>query len=225
MKAGDKDPKREKQPVVISHQAIRRFPYYLEYLKKLKKRDPDENARVSASSMASDLRLYEVLVRKDLAAVSRVAGKPRVGFNVLELIEDIEHFLGYDNLDIAALAGVGNLGHALLSYRGFKEYGLDIAAAFDTNASLHGKAVGDCEVFPMEKMRNLCRRLGIKIGIIAVPHNAAQEVCDLMIESGIKAVWNFAPMHLDVPEGILVQNENMAASLAVLSKYLASEVP
>ena len=217
----DKEPKNKKEPVAISRQAIRRFPYYLEYLKKV---DVDDDARISASTMASDLRLYEVLVRKDLAAVSRIAGKPRVGFKVRELIEDIEHFMGYDNLDIAVLVGAGHLGQALLSYRGFKECGLDIVAAFDASRKLHGKAIGGREVFPLDKMRNLCRRLGVKIGIITVPQDAAQQVCDEMVVSGIRAIWNFAPVHLDVPDGILVQQENMAASLAVLSKHLASGV-
>lgn len=217
----DQEPKREKERVALSHQAIKRFPYYLEYLKR---KDAGESATISASSIASDLSLYEVLVRKDLAAVSRIAGKPRIGFKVKELIEDIEHFLGYDNLDIAALVGVGHLGQALLAYQGFDAYGLNIAAAFDSNSSLHGKEIDGHKVFPMEKMRNLCRRLGIKIGIVTVPPHSAQQVCDQLVASGIKAVWNFAPVHLDVPAGILVQNENMAESLAVLSKHLASEI-
>lgn len=209
-----------KIPVSISRQAIRRLPYYLRYLKKMDARGEE---RVSSAALASDLQLYEVLVRKDLATVSRVAGKPRVGFQVRELIEDIEHFLGYDNHNLALLAGVGHLGKALLQYRGFSEYGLEIVAAFDSKRSTIGKKVGDVEVFPVEKMGNLCGRLNIRIGIITVPQVAAQDICDVMVESGIKAVWNFAPTHLNVPEGILVQNENMAASLAILSKHLSEE--
>ena len=212
--------KNANEPVIMSHQAIKRFPYYLKYLKQL---NPEDGDRVSASTMAADLRLYEVLVRKDLAAVSSIAGKPRVGFIVKDLITDIENFLGYNNQDMAVLVGAGHLGKALLSYSGFSEYGLEIVAAFDCDRSLHGEHVGGREIFPMDKMDNLCARLNVRIGIIAVPWSCAQEVCDLMIKSGITAVWNFAPVHLNVPDNILVQNENMAVSLAILSKHLSGE--
>ena len=207
-----------REPIVISHQAIRRLPYYHKYLKNM---NASDDATVSASAIASDLRLYEVLVRKDLAAVSRASGKPRVGFRVGDLIADIEHVLGYDNHDIAVLVGVGHLGKALLSYQGFEEYGLEIVAAFDTVKALQGKKVGGREVFPLEKLPNLCRRLGVKIGIVTVPLESAQGVCDLLIDSGIRAIWNFAPTHLHVPAEILVQSENMAASLAILSQHLS----
>lgn len=214
----DKADKVHRESVAISHQAIRRLPYYHKYLKNLNLAD---EATVSAASMATDLRLYEVLVRKDLAAVSRTSGKPRVGFRVGDLIADIEHVLGFDNHDIAVLVGVGHLGKALLFYRGFEEYGLEIVAAFDCAKALQGKKIDGREVFPLGKMPNLCRRLRVRIGIVAVPQESAQEVCDLLVESGIRAIWNFAPTHLSVPEGILVQSENMAASLAILSKHLA----
>ena len=209
-----------KGDIVMSHQAIKRFPYYLKYLKQLNPKDGD---RVSASTIAADLRLYEVLVRKDFAAVSSIAGKPRVGFVVKDLIADIENFLGYNNQDVAVLVGAGHLGKALLSYRGFDEYGIEIVAAFDCDRSLHGEQVGGREIFPMNKMDNLCARLNVRIGIITVPWSFAQDVCDLMIKSGIIAVWNFAPVHLNVPNDILVQNENMAVSLAILSKHLSGE--
>ena len=212
--------KNANEPVVMSHQAIKRFPYYLKYLKQL---NPEGGERVSASTMAADLKLYEVLVRKDLAAVSSIAGKPRVGFVVKDLIADIEDFLGYNNKDMAVLVGAGHLGKALLSYSGFDEYGLEIVAAFDCDRSVHGEHVGGREIFPMDKMDNLCARLNVRIGIISVPWSSAQAVCDLMIKSGIIAVWNFAPVHLNVPDNILVQNENMAVSLAILSKHLSGE--
>ena len=214
----DETGRAHKEPIAISHQAIRRLPYYHKYLKNL---NLPAEATISAATIAADLKLYEVLVRKDLAAVSSTSGKPRVGFRTGDLIADIEHVLGYDNHDIAVLVGVGHLGKALLFYHGFEEYGLEIVAAFDCAKALQGKKIDGREVFPLEKMPNLCRRLGVKIGIVAVPQESAQEVCDLLVESGIRAIWNFAPTHLSVPEGILVQSENMAASLAILSKHLS----
>lgn len=202
----------------ISKQTIRRLPYYLKYLKDL---DGGAGARISACAIAASLGLSEVLVRKDLAAVSSVAGRPRLGFRVQDLIADIERFLGYHNSTAAILVGAGHLGKALLSYRGFAAYGLEIAGAFDADKGLYGKEVGGHVILPMQEMPALCRRLEIKLGIITVPADAAQQVCDRMVENGVRAVWNFAPAHLSVPEGILVQNENIAASLVTLSNHLA----
>jgi redox-sensing transcriptional repressor len=193
------------------------MPYYLKCLKNL---SSDENSRVSAAAIASDLRLYEGLVRKDLAFVSSVSGKPRVGFKTEELIGDIEHFLGYDIRDRAVLIGVGHLGKALMCYGGFSGYGLEIAAAFDIDKKLSGKEVNGITIFHVSKLSDLCRRLNASIGIITVPEEAAQEICDLLAESGISAIWNFAPTQLNARDDILVQNENMAESLAILSNRL-----
>jgi redox-sensing transcriptional repressor len=205
---------------LMSRQAIRRLPHYLKYLKNL---DTSSNDRISASLMAADLQLYEGLVRKDLAAVSSVSGKPRVGFKIDDLISDIEHFLGYDMPNRAVLAGAGHLGKALLCYRGFESYKLEIVAAFDVAEKLIGSEICGKEVFPIEKAGDLCPRLNVRIGIITAPAAVAQEVCDILVDGGVLAVWNFAPVQLGVPRGILVQNENMAESLAILSNHLTEK--
>ena len=163
--------------------------------------------------------LNDVVVRKDLAAVSSL-GRPKVGYIRLELIQELERFLGYDNTQDAILVGAGKLGQALLSYSGFPQYGLNILAAFDSDPALVGAQVAGKRILSVEKMGGLCRRVGVHIGIITVPGEHAQQVCDQLIDSGILAVWNFANAHLNVPEGILVQNENMAVSLALLSNHL-----
>jgi redox-sensing transcriptional repressor len=204
----------------ISKQAIGRFPYYLKFLNELNR---DHHEHISAATIAASLQLYEVQVRKDLAAVSRSAGKPRLGFPVAGLIDDIKRALRYDNLDQAILVGAGHLGKALLSYKGFSDYGLEIIAAFDTEVSLHNTEVNGKKIFPLEKLPPLCRELNVKIGIITVPASAAAGVCNLFVASGILAIWNFAQTHLNVPENVLVQDENMAASLALLSKHLAEK--
>lgn len=201
----------------ISKQALRRLPYYLDYLKKKR----DEGAKnISATIVAGDLKLNEVQVRKDLAAVSLTGGKPKTGYVTAELIRDLESFLGYDNTKEAVIAGTGKLGQALLSYDEFKRYGLDIVAAFDTDDSL----VDNIRIFPASRMCDLCSRLKIHIGIICVPPDQAQRVCDDMVKSGILAIWNFAPVHLIVPPNVIIQNENLAASLAVLSQNLEIEI-
>ena len=137
-------------------------------------------------------------------------------------MEDISQFLGYDNTTDAILVGAGKLGQALLSYGGFGAYGLNIRAAFDICPS--DNTVEMKTILPMEQMSSFCRSNKILMGIITVPAQFAQQVCDQMIACGIQAIWNFAPVHLDVPESILVQNENMATSLAVLSMHLQAHI-
>ena len=151
-------------------------------------------------------------------------GRPKIGYNRRDLINDIEQFLGYDNTNDAVLIGAGGLGGALMGYTGFAEYGLNIVAAFDSNPALLGKIKSGKKIYHMEDLVKFCKDNKILMGIITVPAEYAQSVCDLLIESGILAIWNFAPVHLDVPAGILVQNENMATSLAVLSKHLSVQI-
>ncbi len=200
----------------ISKQTLRRLPVYLHYLKSL----PEHPCNISATAIAQGLGLNDVQVRKDLAAVS-CGGRPKVGYVCEELIADIECFLGFDDADSAVIVGAGNLGRALLSYGGFEKYRLNILAAFDVDDAMIGRTYAGKRILPLERLGNLCGRLNVGIGIITVPAQAAQEVCDILVASGVGAIWNFAPTHLRVPSHVLVQNENMAASLAVLSKHLS----
>ena len=200
----------------ISRATLKRLPTYLSYLKAL----PSEaSANISATALAAGLHMGEVQVRKDLALVSD-GGRPKIGYNREHLIADIENFLGYGNSNDAVLIGAGKLGRALLGYGGFAEYGLNIVAAFDANDTLIGTTNGGKPIMHLSRLGEVCQRYKIKIGIITVPAEYAQGVCDLLIENGILAIWNFAPKHLNVPDGILVQNENMAASLALLCQHL-----
>ena len=201
--------------VNISKQTVKRLPYYLHYLDHVAELGCRQ---ISAAAIARDLHLNDVQVRKDLAAVSANGGKPRTGYQIAELISDIKTFLGYDNVDQAVLVGAGKLGSALLSYQEFGRYGIEIVAAFDLDER---PPVDGKPVLPLDKLSDLCRRMQIHIGILTVPAKAAQQCCDLLVSSGICAVWNFAPVHLSVPDGILVQNENMAESLALLSQHLS----
>ena len=209
--------RQNKMTGTISKQALRRLPYYLDYLKR---RYDEGTQTISATTVAADLKLNEVQVRKDLAAVSVTGGKPKTGYVTIELIRDLERFLGYDNTKEAILAGAGKLGQALLSYKEFARYGLNIVAAFDNNPDI----VDNSCIFPADKMQDLCGRLKVHIGIICVPPEAAQRVCDEMVACGILAIWNFAPVHLIVPSNVIIQNENLAASLAVLSQNLEFEI-
>jgi redox-sensing transcriptional repressor len=204
----------------ISRETLKRLPLYWNYLKSLK---GDPPGHISATNIATALDLYDVQVRKDLACVSS-KGKPKIGYDTQELILDIEQFLGYSNQDSAALVGVGNMGRALLSYGGFRDYGLDICVAFDADPSIVGSRVNGKEIQPVSRLRQVCQEKQVRIGIITVPADQAQKVCRELIEGGALAIWNFAPVNLKVPEGILVHNENMAVSLALLSKHLSEKL-
>jgi len=197
----------------LSKQALKRLPVYMEYLKSL---DAGENEFVSSSAIAKALDLNDVQVRKDLAAVCKSTGVPKKGFVLNDLISGISDFLGYGNSTDAILIGAGKLGKALMSYSGFDNYGINIVAAFDRSAEM----VDNKKIFELKRLNEMCRKLNVKIGIITVPASEAQKVCDMLVESGIKAIWNFAPTHLKAPDDILVQSENMASSLALLSDHL-----
>ncbi len=200
----------------ISKQTLLRLPLYLNYMKQF---GDDMPQHISATTIAEALRLNHVVVRKDLAAISS-AGKPKVGYVTKDLINELKEFLGYTRMDDAIIVGAGKLGRALLTYNGFEECGMNILAAFDTDPSLISESYGNKCIMPMEKLEDFCRRLNVRIGIIAVPAESAQPVCNLLLKSGIYAIWNFAPVHLEVPEDIIVHNENLAASLALLSKQV-----
>lgn len=208
---------RRSDATTLSVQTIQRLPYYLDYLRKL---EAEGCTVVSAPTVAAHFKYGEIQVRKDFAAVCSSSGRPRQGFDVKTLISDIESVLGYNNSTDAVLVGAGSLGHALLSYEGFRDYGLNIVAAFDVAESVVGTKIKNIPVFHSDEIVKLCKRMNIHIGIITVPAAAAQSVCNLLIEGGVRAIWNFSPVHLNVPEGILIQNEKMAASLAVLSRAL-----
>lgn len=201
----------------ISRQSLQRLPLYLELLKKLRAAG---DTNVSSSLIAVTLSLHPVQVRKDLAAVSTVEGNPRIGFSLDGLISDIEDFLGFNNVNEAVLVGVGNLGRALMSYRTFEDCGLRIIAGFDTNPAVIGTTVHGKDILDVSKLSELCNRIKVHIGIITVPAQNAQWVCDRLVEGGIEAVWNFAPTHLHVPDSILINNENLSASFAGLSTRL-----
>ena len=203
----------------ISKAVLKRLPGYLAYLKSLQDQD---HPYISATALANALGMGEVQVRKDLASVSD-GGRPKIGYLRESLIEDIEQFLGYDNTTDAVLIGAGRLGQALMGYRGFEEYGLNVLAAFDTNPTCDHTEDGK-PILHMDQLEQFCRAHKVLMGIITVPDCHAQEVCDKLISCGIKAIWNFAPIHLEVPSNILVQSENMAPSLAVLSMHLQAHI-
>ena len=196
----------------VSRATVSRLPAYLRYLKGEAGKGVEY---VSSAAIAKDMGLSAVGVRKDLALVSSRPGKPRFGFEVRLLIEDIEKFLGYHRWTNAVIVGAGGLGRAILSYEGFENYGIHVIAAFDNSPAKVG-AVGGKPVYPMERLGDVVKRSDVKVCILTVPRSAAQEACDQAVGAGINAIMSFAPVHLLVPEGVTVKYEDLAVSLAEL---------
>ena len=201
----------------ITKATLGRLPHYLQFLREL---SVDDVPYISATVIAKKLSLGEVLVRKDLSAVSG-AGKPKVGYKTTELIKSIEAHLGQGDMTNAVLVGAGKLGKALLEFDDFEDYGVKIIAAFDCNetAIRYNRSV---EILPMKDFDVFCSLNNVRIGIITVGAGSAQDVCNRMIESGILAIWNFAPCNLEVPDGILLKQERLALSLAYLNNKLVN---
>ncbi|MBQ7415454.1 MAG: redox-sensing transcriptional repressor Rex [Oscillospiraceae bacterium] len=202
----------------ISKSVLKRLPGYLAYLKSIPE---GGSSYISATTLANALGMGEVQVRKDLAMVCD-GGRPKLGYPRAVLIDDIEQFLGYDNTTDAVLIGAGKLGQALLGYGGFEAYGLNILAAFDVAPAAESE--GGKPIYHISQLESFCRTHKVLMGIITVPAEHAQSVCDQLISCGIKAIWTFATTHLEVPSNILVQHENMATSLAVLSMHLQAQI-
>ena len=201
----------------VTKATLGRVPHYLKFLKEL----PDEGFEyISATHIARELELGEVQVRKDLNAISG-AGKPKLGYITEELIQKLEDCLGCNKVTSAVLVGAGKLGKALLDYDGFQQFGVNIIAAFDSNETVISLS-GKVEILPINQFERFCKEHNIKLGIITVGEGSAQTVCNQMVSSGIEAIWNFAPCKLKIPKGILLQNENLALSLAHLNNQLSN---
>ncbi len=195
---------------MVSKKLLKRLPVYLNYLKSL----PDTVENISATTMARDLELGDVQVRKDLAAISNT-GRQKVGRPRKQLIQDLEQHLDLATKTSAIVVGAGKLGQALLDYAGFSEFGLNIMAGFDIHPTSKHSECGK-PIYSMGRLHSFCNTHAVNIGIITVPAECAQTVCDSLIECGIEAIWNFAPINLNVPEQVTVQNENLAVSLTAL---------
>lgn len=201
----------------ISKQALKRLPTYLTFLKSL----PDNyGLHISAATIAAALGQNEVQVRKDLALACSV-GRPKTGYLINELIISLERFLGYNGVTRAVIVGAGSLGSTLFSYKDFINYGLQVVAIFDNDKNVIGREINGKKVMSTDELPKFLENNSIQIGMITVPIKAAQSVCDMLVDSGIKAVWNFAPIGLSPREDVFIHNENVASSLALLTNHLA----
>ncbi len=195
---------------------LRRLVRYLPVLQALQNKGIE---LVSSTTIANEIVLDPTQVRKDIEYTG-IIGKPKTGFVITELITAIETFLNWNNVTDAFLIGAGNLGSALLGYERFKKHGLNIIAAFDADPAKWDTEIHGITVLPLDKLPDLAERMKIHIGVISVPAESAQQTAELLIQGGILAIWNFAPVHLKVPENIIVENIQLAQSLAVLTSRL-----
>ena len=195
---------------------LRRLPLYYQQLLQAHRNGEEY---ISSVELGKATGSAPEQVRKDLSFLTG-QGKSRVGYETKKLAEIIEDYLGLMDDKEAVLVGAGNLGHALALYQGFAQYGFRIVVLFDNDPMKVNGKVGELKVLPVEKLTNLVERMGIRIGIITTPPLPAQEIAEMMIAGGIKAIWNFSTAHLVVPEDVLVRNVDLSLELAVISHYI-----
>ncbi len=201
----------------VPEPALRRLPWYLAYIKLLKKKG---QTHVSSTQIAKKINVSSTQIAKDLSYV-KVSGKTRVGYEIAVLIEVLEQFLGFTSQHKAVVLGVGSLGGALLSDSGLEQFGLKIFAGFDVNESIIGSKINNIPVYNIEDFAQHNNIINADIGILTVPPDNAQEIADFAIKNGIRAIWNFTPFRIRVPEHIVLQNTSLYAHLAVMFNRLS----
>ena len=201
-----------------SKNQLQRYPIYLKYLRQLKEQG---YTSVSSPLIANELGYSEEQIRKDLQLVSNEAGRPKKGRNIDKLIETLENFLGYCSQANALLIGAGHLGNALMNFPSFEEMGITILAGFDSDPNKIGTVINGKSILDMKELPRYIKEYKAHIVILTVPANVAQKITDYAVESGARAIWNFAPIHINVPGDVVIEDVNMASSLAVLwHRYL-----
>ena len=200
----------------VPEPTLRRLPWYLSNIKLMKEKGEQY---VSSTQISKEINIDASQIAKDLS-YGNISGRTRVGYNIDALIEVLESFLGFTNMHKAFLFGVGSLGAALLRDSGLHHFGLEIVAAFDVNPELVGKDLNGIPIFHSDDFETKMKEYDVNIGVLTVPINIAQEITNKMVDGGIKAVWNFTPFRIRVPENIVVQNTSLYAHLAVMFNRL-----
>lgn len=200
----------------IPEPTLRRLPWYLSNAKLMKEKG---EKYVSSTQISKQINIDASQIAKDLSYVD-IAGRTRVGYDIDLLIQVLEDFLGFTNMHRAYLFGVGSLGGALLRDSGLSHFGLQIVGAFDINPELVETKINGIPIYHSDDFEQRIKQDGVNIGVLTVPITIAQEISDKMIAGGIKAIWNFTPFRIRVPENIVVQNTSLYAHLAVMFNRL-----
>ncbi len=197
----------------IPNPAVRRLSLYLRQLEQFKRKD---RRTISSKQLGESLGLTDAQVRKDLAYFGQF-GHPGIGYRVDDLISEVRRILGTDKTWNVLLVGAGNLGRALLAYKGFASKGFRLVAVFDADPAKTGRKQGTLAIQPMTELADTIQRHTMRLGMIAVPADAAQEVADQLIDAGIRGLLNFAPVSLTVPSHVALNSVDLAVQLEQLS--------
>lgn len=203
----------------IPEPTLRRLPWYLSHVKL---QYAQGQRYISSTAIAQGVGVEQSVVAKDLSCVN-IQGRTRVGYQTQMLIEVLEEFLGFTEQHKAVLVGAGSLGSALLSDRGLQHFGLEIVAGFDVNPECIGQCIADIPIYHTDELARIKEQYGVRIAILTVPIRQAQETTDMLAGLGFSAVWNFTPVRIKVPEGMVVQNTSMYAHLALIFTRLKEQ--
>ncbi len=204
---------------MISKATIDRLPLYFRTLRQIQQEGTEI---ISSEEFGRRIGVTPEQIRKDLASFGEF-GKKGVGYFVRELIRNIGEILGLHRNWNIAIVGVGHLGWALANYRNFSSLGFNLAAVFDVDPAKIGQVIGGVEIFSFDRLEEVTREKNIHIGVITVPATNAQDVADRLVAAGVRGIWNFAPVKLDVPENVRLVSEDLSVGLSSISYYLSRQ--
>lgn len=204
--------KNNENQTILPEPTIRRLPWYLSYVRML---DNLHVEYVSSTQISKELNVQSSQIAKDLSFLN-IRGKTRIGYEVKSLIMELENFLGFNREHDAVVIGTGSLGTALMQDHGLEHYGLKIVAGFDIRPEVIGKRLGGLPVYDINELAAWLREHPVSIAILTVPVENAQEIADLVIASGMTALWNFTPYRIKAPEDVVIANTSIYAHLAII---------
>lgn len=211
--------KESKENAVISRATVDRLPLYFRTLKL----SQEEGLEIiSSDELGRKIGVTPEQIRKDLSAFGEF-GKKGVGYYVQELMRNIGEILGLNRDWNLAIVGVGHMGWALANYSNFSSQGFQIRAIFDIDEDKIGRYINEVEIFHIDNMKEIIQKCDIQIGIITVPVAYAQDMANRLVEAGVKGIWNFAPMKINVPANIYVVSEDLSIGLSSISYYLSRQ--
>lgn len=208
-----------KEHIVISKATIDRLPLYFRTLRQIQQEGTEI---ISSEELGRRIGVTPEQIRKDLASFGEF-GKKGVGYFVRELIRNIGEILGLHRNWNIAIVGVGHLGWALANYRNFASLGFNLGAVFDIDPAKVGQVIGGVEISNLDRLEEITREKNIHIGVITVPAQSAQEVADRLVAAGVRGIWNFAPIKLNVPENVRLVSEDLSVGLSSISYYLSRQ--
>lgn len=209
-----------KEHVVISKATIDRLPVYFRVLRSIQAETVEI---ISSEELGRRIGVTPEQIRKDLASFGEF-GKKGVGYYVRDLIRNIGEILGLHRNWNICIVGLGHLGWALANYRNFSSLGFNLSAAFDVAPEKVGQIINGIEVSHINQITNLVKEKDIHIGVIAVPAPQAQAIADALVNAGIRGIWNFAPVRLNVPDNIRLVSEDLSIGLSSISYYLSRAI-